>query len=120
VWGRVAFWLFIASPFMAAPFAWGAGVAFLFVQMIVLTLLGVGMIQARILPRAALTAFAFSPLATLALALVLSLLDRDAGPFIPVGLLVSVLGIGWVGVAMWREPALDVRGNTGAGPFAAA
>ena len=49
-WGRAAFWLFIASPFIAAPFSWGAGAAFLAVQLVVVTLLGIGMIRARILP----------------------------------------------------------------------
>ena len=118
-WGRSAFWLFVASPFIAAPFAWGAGVAFLCVQLVVLTLLGIGMIRARILPALGVGLFTFTPAATLLAAAAISTGSRDTGPYLlPGGVLVSALGLAWLGLAMWREPALDARSGSGAGPLA--
>src|SRR5687767_7126537 len=62
--GRVAFWLFVASPFISAPFMWFAGVVFFLVQLVVVTLLGVGMLRARVLPRVPVALFSFAPVAT--------------------------------------------------------
>ena len=108
-WGRAAFWLFVASPFIAAPFAWGAGYAFAAVQLVVLTLLGIGMIRARILPVPAVALFTLAPPCTV-VAVVLS--GEDAAAYAAIaGAAASALGLMWVGWAMWREPALDVRGD---------
>jgi hypothetical protein len=118
-WGRASFWLFVASPFIAAPFAWGAGVAFLCVQLLVLTLLGIGMIRARILPRFAVALFTFTPAATLLATAAVSAGSGDAGPYLlPTGIMVSAVGLGVVGLALWREPALDMRANSETGPLA--
>lgn len=120
-WGRASFLLFLASPFIAAPFAWGAGVAFLCVQLLVLTLLGIGMIRARILPTAAVSLFTFTPAATLLVGTAFSTGSGDGGPYLlPAGIVLSALGLGWLGAAMWREPALDVRPGAGRGPLATA
>lgn len=120
-WGRASFWLFVASPFIAAPFAWGAGVAFLCVQLVVLTLLGIGMIRARILPGLAVGLFTFTPAATLLAAAATSAGSADTGPYLlPAGIVVSAVGLAWLGLAMWREPALDVRPSSGTGPLATA
>ena len=120
-WGRVSFWLFMASPFIAAPFGWGAGAAFLFLQLVVLTLLGVGMIRARILPVLGVGLFTFTPTAMLLAAAIMSIGPRDTGPYLmPAGVLLSAVGLAWLGLAMWREPALDVRPPAGTGPLATA
>ena len=120
-WGKSSMWLFLASPFIAAPFGWGAGVAFLCVQLLVLCLLGIGMIRARILPTVAVALFTFTPAATLLASAAVSTGSGDTGPYLlPAGILVSALGLAWLGAAMWREPALDVRPSAGTGPLAAA
>lgn len=121
-WGRAAFWLFVASPFIAAPFGWGAGAAFLAVQLVVVTLLGIGMIRARILPGLAVGLFTFAPAATLVTATAISsTVDGDSDPYVfSAGAMVMAAGLAWVGLAMWREPALDVRSSSGTGPLAAA
>lgn len=121
-WGRAAFRLFIASPFIAAPFTWAAGAAFLAVQLVVVTLLGIGMIQARILPGLAVGLFTFAPAATLLTAVAISsTVDGDGDPYVfTAGAMVMAAGLAWVGLAMWREPALDVRSSSGAGPLATA
>lgn len=121
-WGRVAFWLFIASPFIAAPFTWQAGAAFLAVQLVVVTLLGIGMIRARILPVLAVGFFTLAPAATLLTAIAISLTvkgDTDQYVF-TAGAMVMALGLALVGLAMWREPALDARSSSGTGPLATA
>lgn len=121
-WGRAAFWLFIASPFIAAPFTWSAGAAFLAVQLVVVTLLGIGMIRARILPGVGVALFTFAPAATLLTAIAIaSTVEGDADPYIfSAGATVMAAGLAWVGIAMWREPALDVRSSSGTGPLATA
>ena len=119
--GRIAFWLFIAAPFVAAPFTWVAPIAWAVQMLIILTLLGVSMLNARVLPRAAVALFAFTPLVALALMPVVDKLYAPAdGPWLlsflaPVG--VAFLWIGW---AMSREPALDVRTTDSNGPIALA
>jgi len=107
VWGRAAFWLFLASPFLALPFGWGAAVALLIVQLLVVALLGVGMLQARVLPPVPVVMFSLSAPATVAMAAVLTALGVDAARYTPAGVLVCLLGYMWLGWAMWREPALD-------------
>lgn len=115
--GHVALGLFIASPLIAAPFAWGAPVVFAIVQLIVLSLLGVGMLRARILPPGGVALLTLAPNATVVTAVSLSSADIDAKPFVIVGLGLCALGLAWVGWAMWREPALDVRPHAGVGPL---
>lgn len=121
-WGRASFWLFIASPFIAAPFTWEAGAAFLAVQLVVVTLLGIGMIRAGILPRLAVGFFTFAPAATLLTAIaVSSRVEGDSDPYVfSTGAMVMAVGLAWVGLAMWREPALDLRPSSETGPLATA
>lgn len=121
-WGRVAFWMFIASPVIAAPFTWQAGAAFLAVQLVVVTLLGIGMIRARILPVLAVAFFTLAPAATLLTAIVVSsTVKGDTDPYVfTAGAMVMALGLARVGLAMWREPALDVRSSSETGPLATA
>lgn len=119
-WGRAAFWLFVASPFIAAPFAWGAGAALAVVHLVVLTLLGIGMVQARVLPPAAVALFTFAAPATLVTAAALTALDVDAAAYVPLGAAACAAGLAWLGWAMWREPALDAVDAPGTrGPLVA-
>ena len=118
-WGRAAFWLFVASPFLSAPFAWGAGVAFICVQLIVAMLLGIGMLRARVLPPPPVAMFAFTPGAVLGVAAGVSALGADAGPLFPLGIALFSFGMAWIGWVLWREPALDVRNGRNSGPLAA-
>jgi len=119
-WGRAAFWLFVASPVIALPFGWGAGAAFAIVQLAVVALLGIGMIRARILPVPAVGLFTLAPAATIVMAGGLTAAGVDAALYAPIGVAAFVVGLAWVGWAMWREPALDVHGNSGPGPLATA
>lgn len=118
VWGRAAFWLFVASPVIVLPFGWGAGAAFAVVQLAVVALLGIGMIRARILPVPAVGLFTLAPALTIVMAAALTAAGVDAALYAPVGLAASAVGLAWVGWAMRREPALDVHGRSGSGPLA--
>ena len=87
--------------------------------MIVITLLGVGMLQARVLPRVPVALSSFAPVGTVFGLAVGSSLSRTSGIYVVwAGLTVATAGLVWLGLVMWREPALDVR--TGAGPLATA
>ena len=105
--GRIAFWLTVASPFIAAPFAWGAGAAWLAVMSIVLVLVSVGMLRAQVLPVVPILLFVVGPIGFLALGLGITALGGDAGPYAGWPLLSTFAGYAWLGWAMWREPALD-------------
>ncbi len=116
--GRAALWLFVASPVIAAPFMWGAAVAFAFVQLVVVALLGIGMIRARILPVSAVGLFTIAPVVTIVAAAALDAAGVGDALAVPVGATGFATGLAWVGWAMWREPALDVPGRPGPGPLA--
>lgn len=119
--GRVAFWLFVASPFLSAPFTWMAGVVFVLILLAIVTLLGIGMVQARILPPAGVGLFAFVPGAAVVATVVASAATEGrALVLLPIGAALSAIGLAWVGLCLWREPALDVRSGSDAGPLATA
>ncbi|HEX2040537.1 MAG TPA: hypothetical protein VHF47_12505 [Acidimicrobiales bacterium] len=120
-WGRAALWLFVASPVLALPFGWGAGIALVYVQLVVVALLGMGMLRARVLPPVPVAMFSLSAPATVATAAMLTAVGVDASQYMPLGVLACLLGYMWLGWAMWREPALDAgRPSPGAsGPLAA-
>lgn len=121
--GRVAFWLFVASPFLAAPFSWGAGGAWIVIALVVVTLVGIGMLQAHILPRGAAWMFTLTPAVTLlATAATIATAD-DAGDyqyFALIGIAAFGLGLMWIGWSMWQEPALDQRAHAEPGRMATA
>ena len=113
--------MFIAAPFVAAPFAWVALIAWAVQMLIILTVLGVSMLNARVLPRAAVALFAFTPLAALALMPVVDWLYKpEEGPWLLSFLAPVGLAFLWIGWAMSREPALDVRTTDQSGPMALA
>ena len=77
--GRVAFWWFVASPFLSARFLYGAPFALAVEWLLIMSLLGVGMIRARVLPVPAVAMFTMSPLVAIAVAFAMSVLHLDAG-----------------------------------------
>ena len=118
--GRVAFWWFVASPVLALPGGYGALAVLLIEWLLIMSLLGVGMIRARVLPTPAVALFTMSPLASLAAALALTAAGVDASYWLPVLAAPVVVGYVWLGWAMSREPALDVRPSEQNGPLAMA
>jgi hypothetical protein len=118
--GRVAFWWFVASPLLAAPFGWGAGAALAGEWLLIMVLLGVGMIRARVLPVPAVVLFTLSPVVSVVIGLLSSreLFNTQYGFLVPIAPV--CVGYMWLGWAMWHEPALDTRRSRhDAGPLAA-
>ena len=113
-WGRA-----VASPFLSAPFAWMAGVAFVLVQAAVTVMLGIAMLRARVLPAVAVALFALAPVPASLLLGTVTVVGFESLVGIVVGALLFALGLEWVGFIMWREPALDAAGRPGRGPLAA-
>ena len=120
-WGRAAFWLFVAAPFLSVPFGWGAGFAWIGFLLGVVALVGIGMIRARILPAPAVWLFAVAPAISIltvvgTIALADDANDYNAQPL--AGIALFALALVWIGWAMWHEPALDVRNQASTGPLA--
>jgi hypothetical protein len=118
--GRFAFWLGVVAIPVALPFAY-FGIVVLAVEVgVVFILLGVGMLRARILPPVPVALFAFTLPAS---ALVWSALEAAGvdrrGIDIVLAAVVTFGAYMALGLAMSREPALDVR-SSGTGPLAAA
>ena len=116
--GRVAFWWFVASPFLAAPFLWAAPLVLAVEWLLIMSVIGLGMMRARVLPIPAVILFTMSPLAAILVVGVMSAAHLDAGPWFLTLLTPVAVGYMWLGWAMVREPALDVRTTSGAGPYA--
>jgi hypothetical protein len=122
--GRVAFWWFVLSPVLAAPATWFAPIVLAIEWLAIITLLGVGMLRAGLLPRPAVALFTFGPTATLVVFAVLRRVSSSEIDPAPWGLLyfLAPLAVGfvWVGWTMAHEPALDARPAAGSGPLATA
>jgi len=118
--GRVAFWWFLAAPFIAAPFLYASPLVLAIEWLLIMSLLGVGMLRARVLPPPAVMLFTMSPLFALGVVTVMLLAGLDAGPWFLSLLAPVALGYGWLGWAMSREPALDVRSASSRGPLTTA
>jgi len=111
--GRVAFWLAIVAFPAAMPFGY-AGFIVLAVELgLVVMLYGVAMLRAGILPWPALAMFAFSWPLWAPIAYVITELGGDANQYAMFPIAITLLGFMWLGRALWREPALDVRTNSG-------
>ena len=122
-WGRASKIVLYLSLPLSIPFMWAAAAAFAGWLAIAATLLAIGMFRIGVLPRVPLAGLAAAPPIALATLGVGTLAGYDMGQ--TAGNLVSLAGIcvvsasiGWLGLIMWREPAVDRRGNTG--PFATA
>ena len=117
--GRVAFWLAVGAVPLALP--WGyAGIVVLAIEIGVIVLLyGVAMLRAGILPRGAVGVFAFTWPAWAPIAWLITALGDDANKYAIFPAAATLVAFMWLGRAMWREPALDVRPHAGIGPLAA-
>jgi hypothetical protein len=118
--GRLAFWWFVASPLLALPAGYGALLALAIEWLLIMSLLGVGMLRARVLPAPAVALATVSPLLALAVTGGATLVGIDAGEFSMILLLPVGVGFTWLGWAMAHEPALDVRPSDQPGPLATA
>ncbi|MEY2432397.1 MAG: hypothetical protein QOC92_2122 [Acidimicrobiaceae bacterium] len=118
--GRVAFWWFLAAPFIATPALYAGPLVLAVEWLLIMTLLGVGMIRARVLPIPAVVLFTMSPLFALTVVAAMVIAGLDAGPWFLSLLAPVAVGFMWLGWAMSREPALDVRSTDRRGPMATA
>jgi hypothetical protein len=118
--GRIAFWLAILAIPIAMPFGY-TGIIVLAVELgVVVALYGIAMLRAAILPRLPVALFAFTWPAWAPTAWLITAAGGDANLYAILPILVTLGSFAWLGWAMWREPALDVRTPSGAGPLAAA
>ena len=105
--GRIAVTAAVISPFLTFV----AGYAGVFVAMGVLGLavvaLVVEMLRANVLPVVALVLVAAGPVLALAVALAVTAVGGDAGDFWYYPMLLTAVGYLWLGVYLWREPAVD-------------
>lgn len=107
--GRLAFWWFVVSPVLALPAGYGAGAALAAEWLLIMSLLGVGMVRARVLPVPAVALFAVSPVAGVAVVVGLSTFSGiDLGNWSYAFAAPAGVGFAWLGWAMSREPALDL------------
>jgi hypothetical protein len=105
--GMAAFVTVLATPFIAAPFGWGAGFVAILVLGVAVILLGIGMLRAGVLPVGSLVLLVSGPvLMMLAMVVVLPRIsDNDWVIFMP--LLLTLIATSWLGWYQWNEPALD-------------
>jgi hypothetical protein len=117
--GRVAFWLAIVAFPVCLPFGY-AGLVVLAVEVgVVVILYGVAMLRAGILPKVRVALFAFSWPAWAPLAWAITAAGDDANKYAIAPAAVTLAAFMALGLAMWREPALDAPSRTRAGPLAA-
>lgn len=122
-WGRAARIILYLSLPLSVPFGWVAPFAFAAWLALAGAVLAVGMFAIGVLPRVPLAALAGSPPVALAILTIGTLAGFDMGQTVGNAVWLGALAvisasIAWLGVVMWREPAVDRRGNTG--PFATA
>jgi hypothetical protein len=105
--GQIAFWWFIISPLLAAPAMYGAGGVLAVEWLLIMSLVGVGVLRAAILPRSAVVLFTMSPLVAVAIALGMSVAGVNHTNWSYA--LAAPAGVGYalLGRALSREPALD-------------
>jgi len=116
--GRIAFWWFVLSPVLAAPFLYAAPLVLAGEWLLIMSLLGIAMLRARVLPAPAVALFTMSPGLALVVILGMSAAHLDAGPWFLTLLAPVALGFVWLGWAMWQEPALDnIEKTANAGPL---
>ena len=105
--GTVAVVIVVASPFLAAPFGWGAGLVALLLLGIAVVLLGIGMLRAGVLPVTPLVLFVAGPVAWILLAVAVEATNSNGSWAMFTPLLLTMLGFSWLGWYQWNEPALD-------------
>ncbi len=120
--GKAALILMMLSPFLAAPFTWGAGGVFLLLTGVAVTLLAIGMLRAGALPVIPVVILGLAPLMGIGFYAAGALtggnpIDEHTWFFaLPIGLMVGAMG--WLGWYQWNEPALDRP--AGSAPLASA
>ena len=113
--GTAALVVVLVTPFAAAPFGWGAGYVALLLLALAVTLLGVGMLRAGVLPVAPLVGVIAGPIVFIATAAVAHVTDStgDISTWLLLAPLSSpILALSWLGWFQWNEPALDRSGGT--------
>ena len=118
--GRAAFWWFVLSPVVAAPAMYAAPLVLAAEWLLIMSMLGIGMIRARVLPTPAVVLFTMSPLVAIGVILGMTAAGLDAGPWFLTLLAPVAAGFVWIGWAMSREPALDLPARNERGPVATA
>lgn len=116
--GRVAFWMAVLAVPFSSLFSWEGMVVLAVLLGVVVALFGIAMLRASILPRAAVALFAFSWPVWAPIAWLITAAGDDANKYAAVPVLITLGALMWIGLAMWREPALDARHS--GGPLAAA
>lgn len=111
-WGRAARLVAILALPLSVPFGWGAPAALLAWLALSATLLAIGMWSIGVLPRAPLALLAVLPPLTLVFLGVGTLAEKDmghgrAGAVTVAALALTVTAVSWLGLVMWREPAVD-------------
>jgi len=113
-WGVAAAVLFLASPFLAAPAGYGAGVVLVVILMIASAVLAIGMLRAHVLPRLPIIVFGFAGSVGLLAVVVAEAAGAHTGnPIvwgvepIEIGIATTSLGLAWLGWTMAHEHALD-------------
>lgn len=114
--GTAALVVVLATPFIAAPFGWGAGGVALLVLGAAVVLLGIGMLRAGVLPVVPLVLFVTGPVLMWLITLLVVLTDSSNDWVMFTPLLLSLFGTSWLGWYQWNEPALDRP--TGGAPVA--
>lgn len=105
--GRIAIAGAVIAPFLAFP----AGYYGLFAGMVLLGLavvsLVVEMLRANVLPVAPLVLVATGPVGVLALVVGVTAAGGDAGEVWMLPMILTAVGIVWLGWYLWNEPAVD-------------
>lgn len=122
-WGKAAKGIAILAAPLSAPFGWGAPAALVGWLALSGTLLAAGMWSIGVLPRAPLALLVGAPPLILVFLGVGTLADKDMGQGMAVAatggaIVVTVTALSWLGLLMWREPAVDHHQTPG--PLAAA
>lgn len=122
-WGRAARYVAILALPLSMPFGWGAAAALVGWLALSATLLAVGMWSVGVLPRAPLALLAAVPALTVVFLGVGTLAEKDMGhgaaaSVTALAIAAMIASISWLGLLMWREPAVDAPGRT-QGPLTA-
>lgn len=109
--GKAAFILMLLSPFVSAPFGWGAGAVFLLVLGVAVSLLAIGMLRAGALPVIPVVILGVAPLVGITFYVIGELMGGDPTDeqawFFALPLVLMVGAMGWLGWYQRNEPALD-------------
>lgn len=106
--GRVAFWITLASPLLAAPFGWAAPAALGIVLLLNVVLVTRAMYRAAIFPRVPIALLGIGPFAIIATVMVMEKLNAPS-TWWPLSFAPLVVGYVWLGLLMWREVSAEIE-----------